>query len=159
PIRASDRGGFGVALWAERDHQVMRFNQPLFVPWDDKELQLSFSTFRDKLRPGGKESWRITVKGHDGKAAEAGTAELLAYMYDRSLDAFADHSPPSSLSLYPYRAGVAWTQATVGQAQIRWVSNETLAEIPEAPAFHGDQLRFFDDYGIGGPGARAGFAF
>src|SRR5262249_4630286 len=31
PVRDDDRGGFGVALWAVRDHQYMGFEQSIFV--------------------------------------------------------------------------------------------------------------------------------
>ena len=46
----------------------------------------------------------MTVKGATKDHPLAETAELLAYMYDRSLDVFAPHRPPSPLSLYPNRA-------------------------------------------------------
>ena len=92
PIGEADRGGFGVTLTAVRDHQLLSAHQTVFVPWDDRELKLYFATFRDELRPGGRETWRVSV---EGASAEAGAAELLAYMYDRSLDVFAPHNPAS----------------------------------------------------------------
>ncbi len=94
PVGEDLRGGFGVRLTAVRDHQFMSEEALVFVPWDNKELGVSFATFRDKLTPGGRETWRVTVKTPAGKPAEKGAAELLAYMYDRSLDIFAPHRPP-----------------------------------------------------------------
>jgi len=41
------------------------------------------------------------VEGADGRPAENGAAELLAFMYDKSLELLASHHPPSVLSLYP----------------------------------------------------------
>ena len=52
PIGEKDRGGFGVKLSMVSDHQLLVLSQSVFVPWDDKELKVSFETFRDKLRPG-----------------------------------------------------------------------------------------------------------
>ncbi len=77
------------------------------MPWDDKELKVDFATFRDRLRPGQSETWRVTVTGATpGATALKETAELLAYMYDRSLDAFAPHHPPSpALPLPEPRSG------------------------------------------------------
>jgi len=47
-----------------------------------KELPVSLSVFRDKVKPGSKESWTITVpKEYD--------AEFLSAMYDASLDKFS----------------------------------------------------------------------
>ncbi|MCC2655723.1 MAG: hypothetical protein K0Q76_831 [Panacagrimonas sp.] len=154
PIGADDRGGFGVTASALRDHQLMTLSQSVFVPWDDKELKLDFATFRDTLRPGARETWRVTVKRPDGAAAEAGAAELLAYMYDRSLDAFAPHTPPSPLSLYPTRTEVSWVRASLGSAPGLWLWDNGFGSVSAPPALDGDRLRFFDDYAIGGPGVR-----
>lgn len=55
----------------------------------DKTLRLEWTSFRDRLVPGTKETWRLSVKTPDGKPA---TAQLMATMYDASLDAFAPHS-------------------------------------------------------------------
>ena len=91
PVGEKDRGGFSVKLSALRDHQWMVLSQSVFVPWDDKELTVSFATFRDKLRPGARETWKVSVEGPKASGSEKAAAELLAYMYDRSLDAFVGH--------------------------------------------------------------------
>lgn len=155
PIGEDDRGGFGVVLTVLRDHQLLTLSKSVFVPWDDRELRVSFSTFRDTLRPGSKESWKVTVKGPGDSPVLAGGAELLAYMYDRSLDLFAVHRPPSPLSLYPNRTGITWSRATLGMASGQWLWND-FAGLPEYPSLAGDRLLFFDGYGIGGPGYRGG---
>ena len=58
----------------------------------------------------------MTVKTPGGKPAEKGAAELLAYMYDRSLDLFAPHRPPRLAGLYPNRTGTAWWDPALGTA-------------------------------------------
>ena len=103
PVKEEDRGGLRVTLTAVRDHQSLQQTQSVMVPWDDRELKVEFATFRDKLRPGGKETWRVTVSAPSGKSVDAGAAELLAYMYDRSLDIFARHAPPEARSCPPGR--------------------------------------------------------
>jgi uncharacterized protein YfaS (alpha-2-macroglobulin family) len=153
PVTDEDRGGFGVTLSALRDHQWMSQSAAVFVPWDDRELKLDFATFRDRIRPGTRETWRVTVKSPSGKPVEAGAAELLAYMYDRSLDVFAPHSPASVLGLYPWRTGTPWTRATLGAARAQWVKGR-FDPTPSAPSLSPDRLKELDRYGIGGPGAR-----
>ena len=49
----------------------------------DKTLTMKWEVFRDKLRPGQKEEWKLTIKTPQGQAANA---EMLATMYDASLD-------------------------------------------------------------------------
>ncbi|MGN0221489.1 MAG: alpha-2-macroglobulin family protein [Prevotella sp.] len=72
-------------------------------PETDNGLQMRWITFRDKLKPGQKETWKLQVLMPDGSPAEA---QLIATLYDRSLDMFRKHRwntriTPSSLSL-PY---------------------------------------------------------
>src|SRR5262249_1260623 len=94
PVAEKDSAGFAVRLALLRDHQFVALTQTVFVPWDDRKLELSFSSFRDRLRPGGRETWRVTLRSAGAKSSEERAAELLAYMYDRSLDAFRPHHPP-----------------------------------------------------------------
>ena len=61
-------------------HCTQQFNR---VP-DDSDLFVEQVKFRDKLEPGAKEQWTFKVVDGSGKSVDA---ELLAYMYDASLDA------------------------------------------------------------------------
>jgi uncharacterized protein YfaS (alpha-2-macroglobulin family) len=155
-IAEEDRGGLGVTLTAVRDHQFLQQTQTVFVPWDDRELKVSFATFRDRLRPGQTETWRVTVKGATPDHPLKETAELLAYMYDRSLDTFVTHRPPSPLFLLPNRATPLGFRPTLGQAPQLWLSSNTFPAPPSAPLLLGDRLKFESGYGIGGPGRRGG---
>ena len=47
------------------------------------DLKVKLDVFRDKIRPGANEEWRISIVDANGKAA---LAEVLAGMYDFSLD-------------------------------------------------------------------------
>lgn len=53
------------------------------------DLKIETVTFRDKLQPGQKEKWTIKISGTD---KEKINAEVLANMYDKSLDQFASNS-------------------------------------------------------------------
>ncbi|MBP7500989.1 MAG: hypothetical protein KA796_14180, partial [Chryseobacterium sp.] len=53
---------------------------------DKKPLRIETVTFRDKLQPGSKEKWTVKILGED---KEEINAEVLANMYDMSLDQFA----------------------------------------------------------------------
>ena len=156
-ITEDDRGGLGVTLTAVRDHQFLQQTGSVFVPWDDKELKVEFATFRDNLRPGQTETWRVTVKGATPEHPLKETAELLAYMYDRSLDVFAPHHPPSPLSLLPNRASRSWRAPR--SARRRSSGSRGVASRPSAGA--GSPRRpaeVRERYGIGGPGRRGGIA-
>jgi len=98
-IREEDRGGLSLRVWSIRDFEVHNHSWNVTVPWDNKELALSFSSFRDKLRPGEKERFVLSVT-HKGKPVGKDEAEVLGLMYDRSLDALRRHVLPSVWALY-----------------------------------------------------------
>ncbi len=152
PVAEKDRGGFSVKLSALRDHQWMALSESVLVPWDDKRLKVTFSTFRDRLRPGARETWKVKVETPKGSPSQRTAAELLAYMYDRSLDAFAPHSPPDPLSVYPVRTGSDWSRANLGEALFTVFGR--FPDLPDYPFLRGDSLKFYGGYVIGGPGRQ-----
>ncbi|WP_224361864.1 alpha-2-macroglobulin family protein [Hyalangium versicolor] len=157
PVTEALRGGFSVSLVGVRDYQLMHFAESVIVPFDDKELTLEFSTFRDLLRPGAKETWRVTVRGPKGAKVEAGTAELLAYMYDQSLDLFAPHRPPSVSDLYRQRDSGVGMNSSLSAADAHWITvSGNLGRGKGWSRPDEDRLISVDNYGVGGPGSRRG---
>ena len=75
-------------------------------------------------------------------------------MYDRSLDIFAPHTPPSPMSLYPSRTAMGPFQSTLGAAQQAWHWSQGFGTVPGYPVLGGDRLITLDGYGIGGMGQR-----
>ncbi|AMJ66923.1 alpha-2-macroglobulin family protein [Hymenobacter sp. PAMC 26628] len=72
-----------------RANRLYRHDATVQVTEKPQPLQLAISTFRDRLQPGQKETWRIAIHQATGQAA---AAELLATLYDQSLDVFRPHS-------------------------------------------------------------------
>ncbi len=155
PITADHRGGFAVRVTSIEDFQLLQQTVSVSVPWEEKELQVELSTFRDRLKPGGQETWRVTVKDAKGKPERA--AELLAYMYDRSLDAFGPHLPPSVASLYPRRDRAGAFIDSLGAGAAHWLSSNPVP-LPALEPLSEDQLSTLSDRGIGGMGSRRAFS-
>ena len=72
-----------------KNGQLYRKDVVIQKPKPQKSLQLKWKTFRDKLQPGAKETWNLSILHPDGKPADA---QLLATMYDASLDRLELHS-------------------------------------------------------------------
>ncbi len=89
PILESHRGGISVNLMFVKNGQMHAFNQNIAVDWLNKQLSLSLVTFRDKTLPGSHEEWKMQIADYQNNPAQA---ELLAAMYDASLDAFAKNT-------------------------------------------------------------------
>ncbi len=155
PIGPDDRGGLTLRLTSVADYQLIELQQRLDVPWEDRKLDITFTTFRDKLRPGAPETWRIALRGEEGPL-EAGAAEILASMYDRSLDLFAPHQPPSLLGIYPIRPAPSALATVLGQANVIYTGGRGFGHRAHARYLRADRLRFFDNYPIGGPGRFGG---
>ncbi len=154
PVTAGDRGGFSVRASLVADHQVVEAQAELEVPWTNRRLRLDLASFRDRMRPGDHETFRVVVRDPAGRPVEAGAAELLAAMYDRSLDAFRSFSPPDPFALLPRRAAAPAWQVSLGAAGPAWTWEEGWVRIPAPPAFEPDRLTSLSGYGIGGPGDR-----
>lgn len=83
------RGNLHFHLTTIQQGRFYSQTKTVFVPWSNKKLSIEYATFRNKLYPGQNETWTLKIKGPDGEKV---SAELLASMYDISLDAFAVNS-------------------------------------------------------------------
>ncbi|HET9227350.1 MAG TPA: MG2 domain-containing protein [Thermoanaerobaculia bacterium] len=140
PVRPEDRGGFTLRLVTLRDHQFIQMDRHVNVPWDDRKLQVEVATFRDRIRPGTRETWTVKVRPAEGE--EAAAAELLSYLYDRSLDLFAPHNPANPLSLYPNTQGAGWSAASLGASPTYGSGYGWHMTSGGGPELRPDQLRF-----------------
>jgi len=76
-------GGFTVSAGLVRDNIFYESKIRVDVPFVSKKLDIKLDTFRDKISPGAVEKWRLSFH-----PASGGPVELLAAMYDESLDEF-----------------------------------------------------------------------
>lgn len=95
PVQEEDRGGFTIHFLCMERGRVHRQSIGVEVPWTNKQLQVEWMSFRDKLMPGAREEWRLRLTG---PKKEAVAAQLLAVMYDASLDHFVPHT----WSMFPW---------------------------------------------------------
>ena len=88
PVTQNNLGGFAIHYSLNAFNDVTNGNISVKVPYPSKQLEIETITFRDKLLPGQKETWQFKLKGPKGDKV---AAEMLAAMYDASLDAFTPH--------------------------------------------------------------------
>nr|WP_321237440.1 MG2 domain-containing protein [uncultured Psychroserpens sp.] len=89
PVVTEDLGGFVVHYTYAFKNSFKHGATPIAVPYPKTDLEIETMTFRDKLQPGTDETWRFKIKGPKGNKV---AAELLASMYDASLDQFKPHN-------------------------------------------------------------------
>ncbi|TDT46987.1 alpha-2-macroglobulin family protein [Maribacter spongiicola] len=89
PVTKDDLGGFAITYSYAFANHFDENTVNLLVPYPSSDLQIETMSFRDKIAPGVDETWSFKVKGPKGEKV---SAELLASMYDASLDQFRAHS-------------------------------------------------------------------
>lgn len=102
----SERGGFTVRLTYVRENRAYTESRQVSVPWTNKTLELSWEHFTSKLKPGQEETWTLVVSGKD---ATERVAEMVATLYDASLDAFLPHQWMDGFS--GFRGENSWIQS------------------------------------------------
>lgn len=94
PVKEEYRGNFSVNVLSVRNNRLYSESQTISVPFENKELDIKLETFRDYLTPGTEEQWNLSIKGSKGEKV---ASEILAAMYDASLDKFASNNWQMSL--------------------------------------------------------------
>ena len=89
PVLEGDIGGFGVHISFAAFNAFTSRSFRVNVPYPKTDLEIETTTFRDQLQPGQNETWSFKIKGPKGEKV---SAELLASMYDASLDEFKGHN-------------------------------------------------------------------
>jgi uncharacterized protein YfaS (alpha-2-macroglobulin family) len=111
PVTEKHRGNFSVHFTFVKNSRVYKHQGTVTVPWTNKELSITFETFRNKLAPGQAEEWKLKI---EGPKKDKIAAEMVAALYDASLDNFRMHQ--WGLSIYrSWYAQKAWeTDALFG---------------------------------------------
>lgn len=85
----ADRGGYHLSWAFVKNNRFYSYDETVNVPWTNKDLQVEYLSWRDKTLPGSEEKWKLRITGHKKDIV---AAELLASMYDASLDQFYEHN-------------------------------------------------------------------
>ncbi len=99
------RGGLNLRVMFVRENRYYFESRRIDVPWSNKELTVKWEHFTSKLEPGQKETWTAVVRAPEKKGNEQGSAqgvvaEMVAALYDRSLDQFASFDWPSGFGVF-----------------------------------------------------------
>ena len=89
PILEEYRGGISVRFFFVKDNRFYEENFTVSVPFTNKKIDIKYETFRDKLEPGQTETIKLKILD---KKLKPVNAEMLAVLYDESLDAIRENS-------------------------------------------------------------------
>lgn len=106
-ITYKEEWGDGITLsvaWVKNGKAYLH-TERIERPQPDTHLNIKWTTFRDRLVPGQRETWTLNITNPDGTPAKA---QLMATLYDKSLDQLRQHSFKLSLSTYNYVPWLSW---------------------------------------------------
>lgn len=137
-ITEEHRGNISYHASFIKNNRFYNFSNVINVPYTNKELDIQFETFRDKLVPGQQEEWKIIIKDKKG---DKQAAEVLASMYDASLDAFTPHN--WSFYIYnSYYTRFNWS-SRVGQMNNSQSYHNLPSDYVSVPSRYYDRLNYF----------------
>ncbi len=87
-VTEAQRGGFTVHITRVRENRAYLESRRVDVPWSNKDLAITWEHFISKLGPNQKETWTAVITG---SKAQKAAAEMVATLYDESLDAYRPH--------------------------------------------------------------------
>ena len=91
PVKDEHRGEIRIETAFVRENRIYHNSTCVNVPWDNKYLEITAEHLTSRLSPGKEETWSFKVSG---------PAEVLAFMYDRSLDVYRWHDVSVGFSNY-----------------------------------------------------------
>jgi len=138
PIEERYRGNVTAHFSYVKHNRVVQNTCILSVPWNNKDLTFEFASFRDKLQPGEQETWNITIRG---PKKDQVVAEMVAGLYDASLDAFVEHQW-SGIPFARYRSSQQWQKDELFNLDRFSLSGQWIEEYT-APRRHYYQLNWF----------------
>lgn len=104
PYKESYGNGLTVSFCFVKNGEVNQKNV-LLEKRQAKTLTMKWDVFRDKLRPGQQEEWKLTIRTPQAQPA---VAEMLATMYDASLDKIWKQNQSLSLNYFRQLPSVNW---------------------------------------------------
>ncbi|MCB0381441.1 MAG: alpha-2-macroglobulin, partial [Flavobacteriales bacterium] len=142
PITEEHRGNFVVHFSFVKHGRNFNFTDAVYVPYTNKMLDVKFETFRNKLLPGQNEEWKIKISDKKGDKV---AAEMLATMYDASLDAFRPNYFLLDILNY-YYSTIYWQGNNSFAPMSSSMISENWNKLINFPYQEYDQLNWFGYY-------------
>jgi TonB-dependent SusC/RagA subfamily outer membrane receptor len=98
PLKKEFEKSVGISFQSIFDNEIFNDQIEVALKMQESKLELLVESFRNKIEPGSKENWSFKLKSINAKTE----AEVLATMYDSSLDQFTKRDWRNSLSINNY---------------------------------------------------------
>jgi len=130
----------GLALtfaWV-KNGKVYQHTTTIRRPLPDKQLRMKWETFRDRLTPGQQEEWTLRILSPSGESLST-PAQLMAVLYDKSLDQIAKHQWAFEPYIYLPLNAVPWRHGSWGALLFEGAAYPDYQFVPELEFSHFDK--------------------
>ena len=141
-FRYKEAYGNGLLLtyaWV-KDGVLHNFSQTIQRPVPDNKLQMKWTTFRDRLVPGQSEQWTMSILDTKGKPADA---QLMATLYDASLDQIMKHNWNFNISLWTPMPYTSWETTYRGRLSFSGLAKLAKLNYTQLSLSHFDPQLFY----------------
>ncbi|MCE1163774.1 MAG: MG2 domain-containing protein [Bacteroidetes bacterium] len=120
PIEETSKGNLVYNIAFVNSGRLISKEEFVEVTNPDSKLDISVSSFRNKIHPGDKEEWKIKIKDRKGRIFPA---EMVATIYDASLDAISEHEWPvrGIFDYYNFRNHIIWENNVCFKTDAPWI--------------------------------------
>lgn len=153
-VTDESRGGIVIDASLVKNYTFLSERIVLSIPYTNKELKIKFEKIREKITPNVKEFWKLKIVKPSGQISNDKTIEVLASMYDKSLDLFAKHNFPSFMGMFPQSYYPVQPQTSFLMGENLFTFENNFYKFTTYPTFNEPSLKSISGYGIGGPGIR-----
>ena len=141
PFKAEYGDHVTLELSFMKDQQFFTERVEITKKQENRALDIKFTTFRDKLLPGQQEEWTIKITDSKGKIVNA---ELLATMFDASLDMLRPNKWNFAPSPYNPRTHLNFWSAPINRRSSIWLNFDMKFKPANELAF--DNLNWFNAF-------------
>ena len=146
PVSEEMRGGVNASVFMIYNGRLYQRTLNLTIPYDNKTLDFEFIHFRDEVLPGAEEEIIMKIRDHKDQAV---AAEMLATMYDESLDVFYSNAFSFGLfyPAYPYHNWInaAFTYNNAGYL-LNNIEREYISVEGSAPGLNLFGMNYYGSY-------------
>ncbi len=125
-----------------KDGEVHCWDHSFVREVPEERIAITWSTFRDHLQPGQKETWQIKVSAMDGKPMNG--VEFLATMYDASLDSYS-RNEWTRIGLVNRRDNLAYNQFSISRNYVYLPTITGSYKILVQKGYFFDRFTLFND--------------
>lgn len=142
-VKEEDRGSIKIIAGAAFNNRSYNKSLNIEVPFDNKNLDIKLLTERSFITPNTTEKWSLSLRDYKNNIVDA---ELLATMYDMSLDYFTKESNPRFNFSRSAKSKYSFSFSNINHLSRQWTLNPYVFDTKKIETREYDDFNLMDMY-------------